>query len=366
MAADENVVSQERDKTDENLRTEREKTDLALGESQEAVDESADDVVQRARDTADAVLETAREKADAQYANPADFAMDATLAEERAIEDRTLREERATADASLKRERREDARALKRLLPLEREATDRTLLTERARSDDAIANRDDFLGMVCHDLRDLLNGIAMSSALLVEKATESDEGKRTVLAGAQIERYSARMNRLIGDLVDIVSIDAGKLSLHASAADSAALVVEATEVFTAAATARGVSLAGQALGDERPAHFDHDRLLQVFANLITNALKFTPRGGSITLKRDYAGNDIRFSVSDTGSGIPPDLLEPIFERFWQVGKNDRRGLGLGLYISKCIVEAHGGKIWAESSPGEGSTFYLTLPVVAPA
>ena len=362
MPSEEKTVALEREQTDQNLRAEREKTDLALIETQDAVKEDADLVVQRARETADAVLESAREKADDRLACSAPHpAAGVTIAEERAIEDQTLLQERATADASLDRERREDARALRRLLPLEREATDRTLLTERARSDDALSNRDDFLGMVCHDLRDLLNGIVISTALLSEKATESDEGQRTVKTGAQIQRYAARMNRLIGDLVDVASIDAGKLAFASAVADSAALVQEAVETFQSVALTKGLSLDASVVGDERKAHFDHDRMLQVLANLVTNAIKFTPKGGAIRIRREYEGNNVQFCVSDTGPGIPADMLEAVFERFWQVGKNDRRGLGLGLYLSKCIVEAHGGKIWAESRPGEGSRFYFTLP-----
>jgi signal transduction histidine kinase len=97
-------------------------------------------------------------------------------------------------------------------------------------------------------------------------------------------------------------------------------------------------------------------------DLITNSIKFTASGGSIVLRAERARDQLRFSIRDTGSGIPADKLEAIFERFWQVGKNDRRGVGLGLYISRCIVEAHGGRIWAESTLGVGSTLCFTLPV----
>jgi signal transduction histidine kinase len=356
-----------REHTDQNLRTEREKTDLALTETQDAIEEDADRVLQRARETADAVLGAAREKADDNLSRTeAPFGAEKVIAQERAVEDKILRTERATADASLRRERKEEARALKRLLPLEREATDLTLLTERARADDALANRDDFLGMVCHDLRDLLNGIVLSSAMLSDRASDSDEGKRTVAAGTQVQRYAARMNRLIGDLIDVASIDAGKLATAPDDGETADLVREAVEVFQAAATAKRISLKGEGEQAELIANFDHDRLLQVLANLVTNAIKFTPEGGDIRVGRMCSASEVRFYVSDTGSGVPVDMLEAVFERFSQVGKNDRRGLGLGLYISKCIVEAHGGRIWVESTVGEGSRFFFTLPVTATA
>jgi len=365
MEREENHASAERERTDENLRAERENTDRALTDTQKAIDGQADLVVQRAREHADAVLEVARDKADEQLDHPSpQMAPGDTVAEEREVEDATLREERASADRSLRRERREDERALSRLLPLEREATDKTLLTERARSDDAIANRDDFLGMVCHDLRELLNGIVLSSALLAERASESDEGKRTLEGTASIRRHAARMNRLIGDLVDVVSIDAGKLAIVRSRADTAGLVAEAADAFQASASAKSISLESDGDGAPIEADFDHDRMFQVLANLITNSIKFTPRGGSIRILREHAEGGVRICVSDTGPGIPENMLEAVFERFWQVGVNDRRGLGLGLFISRCIVEAHGGRIWAESKPGEGSRFYLVLPIQA--
>jgi signal transduction histidine kinase len=113
-----------------------------------------------------------------------------------------------------------------------------------------------------------------------------------------------------------------------------------------------------------PGEFDHDRMLQVLGNLISNSIKFTGPGGKIAVGAERADDELRFCVSDTGAGIPEDSLEAIFERFWQVGRNDRRGLGLGLYISKCIVEAHGGRIWAESTRGEGTTVCFSIRAAA--
>jgi signal transduction histidine kinase len=366
MPTEEKALSQGRHQTDLNLRSEREKTDIAIAETQKAVEESADLVVERARVNADAVLDAARDKADDRLARTgAPATATAAIGEERAIEDHVLTGERAIADETLQRERKADARALRRLLPLEREATDLTLLTERARSDDALANRDDFLGMVCHDLRDLLNGIVLSSRVLAHKATESDEGRRALESSAQIERYAARMNRLIGDLVDVASIDAGKLAFTALLADSAGVAREAVETFQSSALAKGLSLAAQVEGEERGVHFDHDRVLQVLSNLVANAIKFTPAGGKLSVRREFHAQSVQFCVSDTGPGIPADLLEAIFQRFWQVGQNDRRGLGLGLYISKCIVEAHGGRIWATSTLGKGSRFFFALPLATP-
>lgn len=361
MATNGKNASAEREQTDESLRLEREKTDRALAERQTA-EENSDLVVHHARESADAILTEARAKADQRLdqASP-DVAMLATLAEERVFEDEALQEERASADEILHRERKESARVLSRLLPLEREKTDRFLLTERAWSDDALSNRDNFLGIVSHDLRNLLSGIVMSADLLSMRAPENEDGKQTLLATARIQRYAARMNRLIGDLVDVASIDAGKLAVTPVPGDAAALVAESVETFQAAASAKGISL--QAEIGERPmaAEFDHDRMLQVLANILSNAIKFTPPGGRIRVLAGCAGDELDFSISDTGAGMPGNVLEDIFERFWQVENKDRRGVGLGLYISRCIVEAHGGKIWAESNLGEGSRLCFTLP-----
>jgi signal transduction histidine kinase len=357
-----NEASAERGQTDESLRLEREKTDRALAERQAAAEEDSDLVVNRARENADAVLTDARAKADQRLdeALP-QVATRADLAEERLLEDEALQDERASADEILRRERNENARVLSRLLPLEREKTDRFLLTERARSDDALSNRDNFLGLVSHDLRNLLGGIVLNAELLSARAPEDDDGKQTLVATARIQRYAARMNRLIGDLVDVASIDAGRLAVTPAPGDAAALIAEAVDTFQAAASAKGIALQTERIERPLPARFDHDRMLQVLANVISNAIKFTSQGGSIRIRGECAGDELRVSISDTGSGIPGNMLEAIFERFWQVGKNDRRGVGLGLYISRCIVETHGGRIWAESKPGEGSTICFTLP-----
>jgi signal transduction histidine kinase len=354
----------ERDQTNESLRTEREKTDRALADKH-AVERNADDVVHRARDNADAVLGAARDLADRRLGQPAPLTgTDASVAAERVLEDDIVRGERASADEALQREREESSRVLASLLPLERDKTDRYLLSERARSDDAVSNRDDFLGIVSHDLRNLLGGIVMGTGLLSSAARDDDEGKQTRAVTARIQRYAARMNRLVGDLVDIASIDAGKLAMTLQRGDVVALVMEAADTFHAAATEKDITLATQLDGAVLPAMFDHDRMLQVLANLITNSIKFTAPGGTIQVRGESAGGDVRVCVSDTGTGIPRDMLESVFERFRQVTKNDRRGLGLGLYISRCIVEAHGGRIWAESEQGKGTTLCFTLPVAA--
>src|SRR4051812_21877900 len=355
-----------RDDTDKSLRTERASADHVLEQRQAIIKDAnhnADAVLAEARGVADAVLEEARDKADEQLEQTADHSKsEAAVISERAQADQTVREDRASADESLRIDRAKEAMAFSKLLPLEREKTDRHLLTERARSDDALANRDDFLGMVTHDLRDMLGGIVLSTQLLSAAAGDNEDGRKIVAETQRMQRYAARMNRLIGDLIDVASIDAGKFVVNAVPGDCHALIAEAVDTFQFSASAKDLSLQVKLDHHSPSFDFDYERLLQVFANLITNSIKFTPPGGKIGICSDRQGNDQHFSVTDSGPGIPEAMLERIFERFWQVGKHDRRGLGLGLYISRCIVEAHGGKIWAESRVGEGTTMHFALPI----
>lgn len=363
MSANAKKPQPDRQQTDESLRTERKNTDDVLVERRTRVEEAADGIVERAREQADAVLDEARDKADLTLdAAEAGAQTRRAVAKDRAEEDEALKDERALADESLRRERKEQARMLAALLPLEREKTDRYLLTERARSDAAVAHRDDFMGIISHDLRNLLSAVAGSSRLLAKQASNSEEGRRTVAATERIDRYVARMNRLIGDLVDVASIDAGKLAVQPEHGDTADLMTEAVDAFAHVAQEKGVSLVWQSSERSLPASFDRERMLQVLANLIANAIKFTERGGTVTVRGEQAGGEVRLSVLDSGQGIAEDALEAVFERFWQVGKNDHRGLGLGLYISRCIVQAHGGRIWVESKLGAGSAFHFTIPV----
>ena len=355
----------EREKTDDSLRAERLNTDDVLIGDRAAADRHADDVVEEARDVADAVLSAARRKADQASHSSAGAAADPdTVARHRAAADRVVRSARMRADVVLRDDRAEQADVLAALLVHERAATDAFLLTERARADDAVEHRDDFLGIVAHDVRNLLNATVFSVEVLrQERGAKLDP--ETLAAANRIERYVARMNRLMGDLVDVTSIDAGKLAMAPAPGDAAALLAEATETFQPAAMEKGVLLAADAPAQPLLAEFDRGRLLQVFANLISNAIKFTPAGGRIGVGVLRSETELRFCVADTGVGIASGLARAIFERFWQVGSSDRRGLGLGLYISKCIVEAHGGRIWVESAPGQGSRFCFTLPLSLP-
>ncbi len=353
--------SSERSRTDKSLREERKKTDDAIKGDRDDAERGAEGVLAHARKLADAAVKVERVKADKEARLPPRPAKAGAVKGQRAKSDKAVRGQRVSADRALRGDLEDRADALEALLVHEREATDAYLLTERAGSDDDVSNRDDFLGMVAHDVRNLLNLVMLGLETI--QPPRKEKPPAYVSAGkVRIQRYVARMNRLIGDLVDVTSIDAGKLAVEPVEADAAALMAEATTTFQPAAREKGISLSAEIPEGAMLAVFDHDRMLQVFANLLANSIKFTPSGGLIGVRAEPIRGALRFCVSDTGTGIPASKLEAIFERFWQVGKNDRKGMGLGLYISKCIVEAHHGRIWAESEPGKGSELYFTLPI----
>lgn len=346
----------EREQTDGSLRSERAKTDSELEKKRATVEEDSDEVLARARGRADEVLKVARAKADMRGAGST-----AAVRVERTEADRALAEERSTESAQLSSEREERQRALMELLRYERDETDKDLLLERRGADAALNSRDDFLGMVSHDLRALLGGIAVNTALLVRDASGDDPGRKVLKRAEGIQRFTARMNRLISDLLDLVSIEAGHLGVTAAPNDITRVIHEAIDVFQPMASAQRISLSADEAPGPLLASFDPERIIQVLANLLSNAMKFTREGGRVEVRAEREGTHVRVSVSDTGSGIPEEQLESIFERFRQVNRFDRRGHGLGLHISRCLIEAHGGRIWAESSLGNGSTFHFTLP-----
>jgi signal transduction histidine kinase len=169
------------------------------------------------------------------------------------------------------------------------------------------------------------------------------------------------MNRLIQDLLDVARIEAGRMYLERDYLQPANLVREAVELNAVLAAAKALTLRPEGGDATSPVLADRDRVLQVLANLIGNAIKFTPSGGEITVRAEPVNGEICFSVADSGPGIREDDLTRLFRPFWQGRRGGREGAGLGLTIAKGIVEAHGGRIWATSEPGAGATLCFTLP-----
>ena len=343
----------ERNQTDERLRLERERADDSL-EHRVAIEELADEVINRARQRADALLASARATADqTAIGTPASE----TLKNSRAEEDRIVQRERVTADHILQDERAEHHS----LLSHEREETDKGLSDERTRSDHVLAKRDDFLVIVSHDLLNILEAIVGVSELIEADVSQENHIERVVRHARRIQRSGARMRRLVGDLVDVASIEGGMFAVTRVVGDPAEAVTEAVETFQARALRSGVSVVAEIVRPLQPTAFDPARILQVLGNLLSNAVKFTAAQGTVVVRVERVAEDIVFAISDTGQGIPVDKLEAVFERFVQLTKDDRRGVGLGLYVSKCIIEGHGGRMWADNRAGGGSTFSFTLP-----
>jgi signal transduction histidine kinase len=170
------------------------------------------------------------------------------------------------------------------------------------------------------------------------------------------------MGRQIRDLLDVASIEAGHLALEAQVEDPAAILARVADLFAAAAHDAGVALELREVRDLPTIRADADRVIQALGNLVTNALKFTDRGGRVTLSAERDMGSVRFAVEDTGAGIPAEELSHVFDRFWQRRRGaTRRGTGLGLPIVRGIVEAHGGELSVQSMPDSGSRFSFTIP-----
>lgn len=233
------------------------------------------------------------------------------------------------------------------------------LAAERAR-----AAREEILGVVAHDLRGPLSALALAADILEQHCADLSEPAR--LGVESVARSVAKMQTMVSDLLDQHALDLGRLSVAPAACLAIELAREAVDSLGDRAAARGCALEldVSALPDERAmVAADAGRVQQVFENLIGNSLKFTAPGGRVTVRLERTESEVCFVVSDTGSGIPPELLPRLFEPYWQAERGDRRGVGLGLAISKGIVEAHGGRIGARSEPGAGATIFFTLPAV---
>jgi signal transduction histidine kinase len=230
----------------------------------------------------------------------------------------------------------------------------------RAAAEAAVRTRDEVVSIVSHDLRSPLNTVQLAAASLLGGLPEAPDRALERRQLQMIQRAAGKMNRMIEDLLDIARIESGGLEVTPARIAVAPLVEEAAATLQPIAEAQG-QLFESHVDDEVPDVLaDHDRVLQILSNLVGNAVKFTPRGGTITLTagRDPAG--VRFGVADTGCGMPADHIPHLFDRFWQATKTDRRGIGLGLPIVKALVEAHGGHLAVESRVGKGTIFTFTL------
>jgi signal transduction histidine kinase len=220
----------------------------------------------------------------------------------------------------------------------------------------------EFLSIVSHEFRTALTGIQGFSELIRDGGLEVEEVRAY---GGYIFNDADRVNRLIGDMLDLDRMESGRMSMRSADVDINDVL---TEVISRAAPAAGTVEFKSDLDPRLPiVTGDRDRLIQVVSNLVNNAVKYSPEGGTVTLFSRAEGGYALVSVSDTGLGIPPDEIGHVFERFRRVRSGAAQsipGTGLGLAIVKQIVEMHGGKIWVESAVGHGSSFHFTIPLAA--
>jgi PAS domain S-box-containing protein len=238
-------------------------------------------------------------------------------------------------------------------------ALDNANLYEAAQS--ATRARDDVLGVVSHDLRNPLSAIQMCARVLLETPPNDEESRRDLLQA--VYQSAGLTHRMIQDLLDVANIEAGRLSVERRTEQLSEIIGRAVPMFQNQAAERQIELAVRVDAAIPPVMADEGRVVQVLANLVGNATKFTPAGGKVSITAEALGPEVQVAVEDTGPGIPREQWELIFQRFWHARRGARqRGTGLGLAIAKGIVDAHGGRIWLESTVGVGSTFYFTLPL----
>ncbi len=245
---------------------------------------------------------------------------------------------------------------------LRRSALENDLARQVCREQEAVRARDELVAVVSHDLRNPMTVISMLCGML-QKAFSSDgphTSRRISTAIDTMQQAAGRMNTLLEDLLDTSKIDAGRYSITPQKLDVGQMFEEAQALLAPLALDKDISISFAADPDLR-IHADPERLFQVLSNLVGNAIKFTPRLGTVGVHAKSVGDEIVFTVRDSGEGIPKEHLPHVFDRYWTVKEGNPNGTGLGLYITQGIVEAHGGRIVAESEPGQGSEFRFTVP-----
>jgi signal transduction histidine kinase len=240
---------------------------------------------------------------------------------------------------------------------------DNARLYQQARQ--ASRARDDTLAAISHDLRNGLNTVLTAVSLLLRSLPADPEGRRDRRHIEAIRRSAERMNRVIGDLLDVASIESGRLFVEPRREPVRSIIAEALAACHDTAGEKSLRVEQVIPTEALEAVCDRDRVLQVLGNLIGNAIKFTPEGGTVNVSAEAFDDEALFTVRDTGVGISPQQLPHVFDRFWQATPKARLGSGLGLTIAKGVVEALGGRIWVESRPNEGTSFFFTLPLAPP-
>ncbi len=385
------ALTKERVMTDKSLTAEREKTDESIIDALEKTEIRTDDVVAHERAITDKITDEAQKASDAVRDKQKAVSKPQQKIEQKKMEDQmqgerttvadALIQERNLIDVAISKEREIKNTSLTDLLEDERGSTDHNLESERMRTDSeaiqaknllkneigehsktktSLTTRDEFVAIFSHDLRNPLGAIASSVEILNQNSEIQKDpvNKRLIEI---IKRNADMALRLISDILEMETIAEGKFKLKLEPTNVNELIQDAVDTCIIGASAKKVMIKFLPSEISGKLECDHDRILQVLSNLLGNAIKFTQAGGTIIVSVSQLENGVRISVRDNGPGIPEDKLSFIFNRFSQLGTKNREGLGLGLYISKMLIEAHSGKIWVESKVGEGSIFYFSIP-----
>ncbi len=376
----------ERKKTNESLNAERDKTNESLTDVREKTEKKTDNLLEADRVSVDQSVAASRKKSDLRENESLDSSDKSNrykqLQSERRVADQATQLERVRSDAAHVKERDSKDELVNEFLEREREKTDKNLSFERTRADSefeqhssllsaeiamhlktktSLTSRDEFLAIVSHDLKNPIGIASSCAAMLLEDDSFKEMGSEIRSWIQVIKRNNDMALRLISDLLDMEQVAEGKLQIKLGRHNIGQIIRESIESFGQLATAKKITLKFISPEVSGEILCDRDRIMQVISNLIGNAVKFTPDGGSISINASFSESELQVSVSDTGPGIPVDKKEKIFERFVQLSRNGRKGLGLGLHISKMLIEAHKGRLWVQSEIGHGSNFIFALP-----
>ncbi len=372
----------ERKQTDDSLTIERGKTDESFISGRGNTHVNTDELISRNRIAADQDRIEQRNQADSKrIKNTNASEMDYALVDQRKSEDTAIVAARLNMDEALVNERAEKERLMTKLVVQEREATDKNLLGERNITDietertaglfaveheahlvtqTALTTHEEFIAIVSHDLRNPIGAILSSTEIILENSKEISEDTKSLVQ--LIKRNAETSLRLISDILDMERIVEGKVQLQLAQNCLDDLIYDTVESYKHVAIAKKILFKTSSTLSSTLIVCDKDRVGQILSNLIGNALKFTPVGGAVTIETQVNSTETIVSISDSGPGIPGDQQDRIFERFAQIKNKERSGIGLGLYISKTLVESHKGKIGVNSTLGAGSTFWFTLPI----
>jgi len=225
-----------------------------------------------------------------------------------------------------------------------------------------IRARDDMIGIVSHDLRNPVNAVKMLTGVMLDRQGQEPLSTEMGNYASVIRQAAEQMDELIQNLLDVTRVEAGRLAVNVQSENTEEMLSDTLRTLAPVAADRKITLRLSAPDDLPEVLADRERFGQAISNLVGNAVKFSQPGSEITVRVVVLDRELLFSVNDKGQGMTAEQLSHAFDRFWQSSRTDRQGAGLGLAITKGIVEAHRGRIWAESSAGVGSTFYFTLPV----